>query len=205
MNFEFARENMIKQQVMPEGIEVGSLIDAMSKTSREDFLPTQYKSLAYCDTALTVNGKEHKSPMFTAKLIYALKISSDETVLKIGLESGYTESLLGKVAKNVNVIEHDQEEVQEAKSLLANAGVVSVSLNDTEYLVDIIENDKKFNCIYISSILSEGELDESLFEFLKIGGRAVFAIKSTVCDRAYLVNRVDEKTYKKEFLFDIYK
>ncbi len=54
MNFEFARENMIKQQVMPEGIEVGSLIDAMSKVVREDFLPLQYKSLAYCDTALTV-------------------------------------------------------------------------------------------------------------------------------------------------------
>ena len=204
MNFEFARENMIKQQVMPEGIEVGGLIDAMSKVAREDFLPLQYKSLAYCDTALTVSGKELKSPMFTAKLIYALKIDSKETVLKLGIESGYTAALLGRVAKKVEVIDHNEEEREEVGYLLANANIANVKLSDTDHLADIIENNKRFDCIYISSVLAEDELDESLFELLEIGGRVVFVIKSSVCDRAYLTTRVDEKSYKKEFLFDIY-
>ena len=204
MNFEFARENMIKQQVMPEGIEVGSLIDAMSKVAREDFLPLQYKSLAYCDTALTVSGKELKSPMFTAKLIYALKIDSKETVLKLGIESGYTAALLGRVVKKVEVIDHNEEDREEVGYLLANANIANVKLSDTDHLADIIENNKRFDCIYISSVLAEDELDESLFELLEIGGRAVFVIKSSVCDRAYLTTRVNEKSYKKEFLFDIY-
>ncbi|MGQ4006264.1 protein-L-isoaspartate O-methyltransferase [Francisellaceae bacterium CB300] len=204
MNFEFARENMIKQQVMPEGIEVGGLIDAMSKVAREDFLPLQYKSLAYCDTALTVSGKELKSPMFTAKLIYALKIDSKETVLKLGIESGYTAALLGRVAKKVEVVDHDEEEREEVGYLLANANIANVKLSGTDHLVDIIESNKRFDCIYISSVLAEEELDESLFELLEIGGRVVFVIKSSVCDRAYLTTRVDEKSYKKEFLFDIY-
>ncbi|MGQ4003465.1 protein-L-isoaspartate O-methyltransferase [Francisellaceae bacterium CB52] len=204
MNFEFARENMIKQQVMPEGIEVGGLIDAMSKVAREDFLPLQYKSLAYCDTALTVSGKELKSPMFTAKLIYALKIDSKETVLKLGIESGYTAALLGRVAKKVEVVDHDEEEREEVGYLLANANIANVKLSDTDHLADIIESNKRFDCIYISSVLAEKELDESLFELLEIGGRVVFVIKSSVCDRAYLTTRVDEKSYKKEFLFDIY-
>jgi len=204
MNFEFARENMIKQQVMPEGIEVGGLIDAMSKVAREDFLPLQYKSLAYCDTALTVSGKELKSPMFTAKLIYALKIDSKETVLKLGIESGYTAALLGRVAKKVEVVDHDEEEREEVGYLLANANIANVKLSDTDHLADIIESNKRFYCIYISSVLAEKELDESLFELLEIGGRVVFVIKSSVCDRAYLTTRVDEKSYKKEFLFDIY-
>ena len=204
MNFEFARENMIKQQVMPEGIEVGGLIDAMSKVAREDFLPLQYKSLAYCDTALTVSGKELKSPMFTAKLIYALKIDSKETVLKLGIESGYTAALLGRVAKKVEVVDHDEEEREEVGYLLANANIANVKLSDTDHLADIIESNKRFDCIYISSVLAEKELDESLFELLEIGGRVVFVIKSSVCDRAYLTTRVDEKSYKKEFLFDVY-
>lgn len=204
MNFEFARENMIKQQVMPEGIEVGGLIDAMSKVAREDFLPLQYKSLAYCDTALTVSGKDLKSPMFTAKLIYALKIDSKETVLKLGIESGYTAALLGRVAKKVEVVDHDEEEREEVGYLLANANIANVKLSDTDHLADIIESNKRFDCIYISSVLAEKELDESLFELLEIGGRVVFVIKSSVCDRAYLTTRVDEKSYKKEFLFDIY-
>ena len=204
MNFEFARENMIKQQVMPEGIEVGGLIDAMSKVAREDFLPLQYKSIPYCDTALTVSGKELKSPMFTAKLIYALKIDSKETVLKLGIESGYTAALLGRVAKKVEVVDHDEEEREEVGYLLANANIANVKLSDTDHLADIIESNKRFDCIYISSVLAEKELDESLFELLEIGGRVVFVIKSSVCDRAYLTTRVDEKSYKKEFLFDIY-
>ena len=204
MNFEFARENMIKQQVMPEGIEVGGLIYAMSKVAREDFLPLQYKSLAYCDTALTVSGKELKSPMFTAKLIYALKIDSKETVLKLGIESGYTAALFGRVAKKVEVVDHDEEEREEVGYLLANANIANVKLSDTDHLADIIESNKRFDCIYISSVLAEKELDESLFELLEIGGRVVFVIKSSVCDRAYLTTRVDEKSYKKEFLFDIY-
>jgi protein-L-isoaspartate(D-aspartate) O-methyltransferase len=204
MNFEFARENMVKQQVMPEGIEVGSLIEAMSKIAREDFLPPQYKNLAYCDTALTVDGKELKSPMFTAKLIYALKINFKETVLKLGIESGYTAALLGRVAKKVEVIDHSEERREEIEYLLASANITNVNLSGTEHLAEVISKNKKFNCIYISSILAEDELDESLFELLEIGGRVVFVIKSTVCDRAYLTTRVDEKVYKKEFLFDIY-
>ena len=204
MDFEFARENMIKQQVMPEGIGVGGLIDAMSKIAREDFLPEQYKGLAYCDTALTVSGKELKSPMFTAKLIYALKIDSKETVLKLGIESGYTAALLGKVAKKVEVIDHSEERREVVEYLLANANIVNVKLSDTGHLAEILSKNKKVDCIYISSVLVEDELDESLFELLEIGGRVVFVIKSDVCDRAYLTTRVDETLYKKEFLFDIY-
>ena len=204
MDFEFARENMIKQQVMPEGIAVGALVDAMLKTAREDFLPTKYKSLAYCDTALTVGGKELKSPMFTAKLIYALKIKSKDTVLKLGIESGYTAALLGRVARQVEIIEHSEERREMAEYLFANSNLTNIKLSDTEHLAEIIGKSKKFDCIYISSILIEDELDESLFELLKVGGRAIYVVKSNACDRAYLTTRVDEKTYKKEFLFDIY-
>lgn len=204
MDFEFARENMIKQQVMPEGIALGSLIYAMSKTAREDFLPPLYKSLAYCDTALTVDGQEIKSPMLTAKLIYALKIEQKESILKLGLESGYTAALLGHIAKTVDVIDYREEKLNVVENLLADAKITNVKLNDTGHLAEIIGKNKKFNCIYIASILAEDELDESLFELLEVGGRVVFTIKSSVRDRAYLTTRVDEKIYKKEFLFDIY-
>ena len=204
MNFEFARENMIKQQVMPEGIDVGSLVEAMSKIAREDFLPAQYKSLAYCDTALIIDGKELKSPMFTAKLIYALNVEKKETVLKLGLESGYTAAILGSIAKKVNVIDGNDEKRDVVDNLLEDAKITNVKLIDTEHFAEIIEKNKKFDCIYISSVLAEHELDESLFELLEIGGRVVFVVKSNVCDRAYLTTRIDEKVYKKEFLFDIY-
>ncbi len=107
--------------------------------------------------------------------------------------------MLGRVAKKVEVIDHNEEEREEVGYLLANANIANVKLSDTDHLADIIENNKRFDCIYISSILAEDELDESLFELLEIGGRIVFLLSNGVCDRAYLTTRVDEKGYQKNF------
>jgi protein-L-isoaspartate(D-aspartate) O-methyltransferase len=205
MDFKFARENMIKQQVMPEGIAIGSLINAMSRIAREDFLPVEYKNLAYCDTGFTVDGKKLKSPMLTAKLIYALDAKSNESVLKLGIECGYTTALLANVAERVEVLDYSDKNRNLVKQQLAICDIHNVELKDAEHLVNIIEEGKKYNCIYISNIVKEDELDESLFGLLEIGGRLVFTIKTDVCDRAYLTTRVDDKLYDKEFLFDIYK
>lgn len=204
MNFEFARENMIKQQVMPEGIAVGNLIDAMSKTAREDFLPTKYKNLAYCDTQIIVDDNEIKSPMLVAKLIYALQITKAEKILKLGLESGYTAALFSRMAKSVTVIDSDDKKRDTVESLLTATNLTNLKVDGTDYLAEIMQKNEKFDCIFISSILSEEELDGSLFELLEIGGRAAFIVSSNVHNRAYLITRVEDKHYKKEFLFDLY-
>ncbi|MDE4998763.1 protein-L-isoaspartate O-methyltransferase, partial [Francisella tularensis subsp. holarctica] len=71
MNFEIARENMLKQQVLTEGLSLDGVAKVMADIPRENFLPRELQTLAYCDTNLVVNEIELRSPIFTARLIEA--------------------------------------------------------------------------------------------------------------------------------------
>lgn len=204
MNFEFARENMIKQQVMPEGIEYGSLIEAMSSIAREDFLPRQYKNLAYCDTNLVLETREIKSPMLTAKLLNALDIKKTDNVLMLGVECGYTAALLAKISKSVEILDYCDEMLGQTRRNLASLEIFNAEFNNAEHLTNILENDKKYNCAFITSVVGEGDIDESLFALLELGGRMIFVVQTSVCNKAYLVTKVSSNFYDKEFLFDIY-
>lgn len=98
MNFELARENMVKQQVLTEGLSLDGVAKVMADVPREIFLPKHLQGLAYCDTALTIDDRLLRSPMLTARLIEALDVKSSDNVLKLGLECGYPAALLAKIS-----------------------------------------------------------------------------------------------------------
>ena len=204
MNFEFARENMIKQQVLPEGIPNDIMIEAMSSIPRESFLPEKYKKLAYCDTGLLIDGKRLKSPVLIAKLINALNIKTSDTILKLALESGYAAAILAKVSGNVEILDCSDSALGLARRQLADLDIHNVEFSNADYLSDIVKNNKKFDCLYVTNVVKDGELDESLFDLLVIGGRAVFTVGSESCDKVYLATRLDDESLNKEFLFDVY-
>ncbi len=204
MNFELARENMIKQQVLPEGIPNNSMIEAMSSIPREEFLPEKYKKLAYCDTGLVIDSKRLKSPVLIAKLINALNIKTSDVVLKLALDTGYTAAILAKVSDSVEILDCSDSALGLARRQLADLGIDNVEFSNAEHLTNIVKNDKKFDCLYVTSIVNEGELDESLFDILAIGGRALFTVGNKSCDKVYLVTRLNDESLNKEFLFDVY-
>lgn len=204
MNFELARENMIKQQVLTEGLSLDGVAKVMADIPREIFLPRYLQSLAYCDTALMIEDKQLRSTMLTARLIEALDIKASDNILKLGLECGYPAALLAKLARNVELIDFDEQKLSQVRRQLANVGVYNIEFNSAEYLTNIKKNEKKYNCIYISSIVKEDEIDDSLLELLEVGGRVVFVVRSEVCDKAYLITKTANEKYQKSFLFDTY-
>ncbi|AXA34534.1 protein-L-isoaspartate O-methyltransferase family protein [Francisella adeliensis] len=204
MNFEFARENMIKQQVMPEGIAYGSLIEAMSSIAREDFLPHQYKNLAYCDTNLVLGSREIKSPMLTAKLLNSLEIRESDDVLMLGVECGYTAALLAKISNSVEILDYSDDMLGQTRRSLASLNIFNAEFNNAEHLTNIIENDKKYDCVFITSAVQESDIDESLLQLLDLDGRMVFVVQTNICNKAYLLKKTSADEYDKKFLFDIY-
>lgn len=204
MNYEFARENMIKQQVLPEGIPNDLMVEAMSIIPRENFLPDKYKKLAYCDTGFAIEGKSLKSPVLVAKLINALGIKTHETVLKLALETGYTAALLAKISASVEILDYSDEALGLARRKLADLDIYNVEFSSAEHLTNIVKNNKKYDCLYISNVVEEGEIDASLFDLLDNGGRAVFMIRNSFCDKVYLVTRLADDSFKREFIFDVY-
>ncbi|MBK2267171.1 protein-L-isoaspartate O-methyltransferase family protein [Francisella philomiragia] len=204
MNFELARENMVKQQVLTEGLSLDGVAKIMTDIPREIFLPKEYQSLAYCDTNLVIDDRELRSPMFTARLIEALAMKKTDDVLKLGLETGYPVALIAKLCNSVELVDYDEERLAMARRNLAKVDVYNVEFNSAEHLTNIIKNAKKYNCIYISNVVEENEVDESLLDLLEVGGRLVFVVRTDVCDKAYLITKAVKETYQKNFLFNVY-
>ncbi|WP_150467579.1 protein-L-isoaspartate O-methyltransferase family protein [Francisella sp. SYW-9] len=204
MNFELARENMVKQQVLTEGLSLDGVAKVMADVPRENFLPKHLQCLAYCDTALTIEDKLLRSPMLTARLIEALDIKVSDNILKLGLECGYPAALLAKLAKNVELIDYDEQRLSQVRRQLASIGIYNIEFNSAEYLTNIKKNEKKYNCIYISNIVEEDDIDSSLLDLLEVGGRIVFVIRNNVCDKAYTITKIANEKFEKNFLFDSY-
>lgn len=142
MNFELARENMVKQQVLTEGLSLDGVAKVMADIPREIFLPRELRTLAYCDTNLVVNERELRSPMFTARLIEALAIKVSDNVLKLGLESGYPVALIAKLCKSVELVDYDELGLAVARRQLASIGIYNVEFNSAEHITNIIKNGK---------------------------------------------------------------
>ena len=204
MNFELARENMVKQQVLTEGLSLDGVAKIMADIPREIFLPRELKGLAYCDTNLIVGEKELRNPMFTAKLVEALAIKANYNILKLGLESGYPVALIAKLSKSVELVDYDEQSLALVRRQLANIDIYNVEFNSAEHITNIIKNGKKYNCIYISNVVKEDEIDESLLGLLETNGRLIFVVRTAICDKAYLITKTPKQKYEKSFLFNTY-
>jgi len=204
MNFEFARENMVKQQVLIEGLSLDGVASIMADIPRERFLPKEIQNLAYCDTNLVFGDRELRSPTLTARMIEALDVQPDSTVLKLGLECGYPVALLAKMAKNVELVDYSEDRLATAKIQLAELGIDNVDFINAEVIPEKIANKQKYTHIYISDVLDSKELDESLLELLDLNGRVVFVVRTEICDKVYLATKTAKDKYETMFLFDTY-
>ena len=104
---EQARFNMIEQQIRPANVLDQRVLDILSKVPREDFVPEEYRNLAFADINIPL---EHQQAMLTpigeAKLLQALNIKSTDRVLEVGTGTGYLTALLASLANHVESVEY---------------------------------------------------------------------------------------------------
>ena len=118
------REDMVdsleyeaKQLVESDAVSV-----ALRSVPREEFVPDDRG--AYQDRAFEQHGSRVLAPSTVARLLEALSVEPDDTVLVVGAGVGYTAALLAELADecNVQAIDIDRRLVIEARRNLADAG-----------------------------------------------------------------------------------
>src|SRR3989337_728656 len=93
-DFSLMRQNMVKGQLLPEGITDPGLIKAFSNIPREAFVPRQLSHVAYMDSNFSIGGdRVLLRPATLAKLLQALNPSSKDKILYIACGSGYGPAL----------------------------------------------------------------------------------------------------------------
>src|SRR5665811_1516237 len=106
MNFEKAREEMIRYQIKGRGIRDERVISVMSSIPRGKFVLEGERDNAYLDCPLSIGmGQTISQPFMIALMTQCLSLKGPETILEVGAGSGYQAAILSKLAKIVYTIE----------------------------------------------------------------------------------------------------
>ena len=199
-NTEQARFNMIEQQIRPAEVLDQRVLDTIAQTPREDFVPAEYRQLAFSDINVRLgNGQVMMKPIMEARLLQALDIQPDDKILEIGAGSGYFTALLAKLGGYVQSVEIDPELIAQAQEKLVAHEISNFTLTQGDAARGW-DQDDPYDVIAITGSLPI--LPESFQQNLNIGGRLIAIVGQTPVMQVQLITRVAEDQWDTECLYE---
>ena len=174
-----ARYNMIEQQIRTWNVFDRSVLDTLARVHREDFVPLAYRSMAFVDMEIPLQGDPDEAvrigqcmlaPRVEARLLQELNLQKNERVLEIGAGSGYMAALLAQYADQVVTLEIDPALALLARENLERAGIRNASVRVGDGARSGIP-DGPFDAILLSG--SVAEVPSRLLDLLRDGGRLI--------------------------------
>jgi len=195
-----ARSNTIDQQIRPWGGLNYIANNALKDTPRESFVPEKYQNLAFADIEIPLSDKAKMlSPKIEGRLLNALNIKKDETVLEIGTGSGYLTAVISKLCKSITSIEIDEELSNSAQEKLDSLNVNNAQLEVGDASKGWNSNDF-FDVVIVGSAVPK--ITGRYFHLLNVGGR-IFVVEGTGnAMQAKLITRISEHKWETQSLFE---
>lgn len=129
MDIEVARTNMIESQVRTWDVLDQQILDLLSQVKREDFVPPQYRGLAFADMEIPLgHGEVMLQPKLEARMIQELGVRPTDRVLEVGTGSGYVTALLSRLAHEVFSVDIVAEFCEAAKKRFAVHGFSNITV-----------------------------------------------------------------------------
>lgn len=106
-----------------------SVMEALGKVPRHDFVPLELRQYAYADSPLPIGyGKTISQPFIVALMTDLLEVKSGESVLEVGTGLGYQAAVLAELAASVYSVEIVEELAKEARTRLGRLGYKNIEL-----------------------------------------------------------------------------
>jgi protein-L-isoaspartate(D-aspartate) O-methyltransferase len=172
-----ARTNMVLSQIITTTFADQQLLDTMLKVPRQFFVPASLKAIAYSDEHLSLgNNRYIMAPATLAKMMQLTQVTESDTVLDIGVTTGYSSAIFSKLADKVIAMESDQELASRANFILHSIGIKNTIVLSTN-LIDGHPDGGPYNVIFFNGAVET--IPESLTNQLADGGRLVTVTYST--------------------------
>ncbi|HHM24105.1 MAG TPA: protein-L-isoaspartate(D-aspartate) O-methyltransferase [Bacteroidetes bacterium] len=165
------RNRMVVEQIASRGVSDPRVLAAMRKVPRHEFVPEEYRDLAYRDTPLPIGyGQTISQPYIVAYMTEQLHIGKEDTVLEIGTGSGYQAAVLAELASEVYTIEIIPELAERAKKTLRRLGYNNVHVRIGDGYKGWPEH-APFDAIILAA--APPRVPQPLLDQLKEGGRLI--------------------------------
>lgn len=135
MNFEVARTQMLGQQLRAWDVLDDRVLRAFADTPRENFVPPEYRDLAFADTEIPLpEGQNMLAPKVEGRILQALQVEPIEDVLVVGTGSGYLTACVARLAKHVTAVDIFPDFATKAAPKLTACGIHNVELKTADAL-----------------------------------------------------------------------
>lgn len=177
------------------GITDPVILAAMRAVPREKF---------YADggdaASSKLDGVTITPPEVIAKMLEALDLSPDATVLQVGTGSGYTAAILSKMAQAVFTVERDLDVAREARRRLGELGFKNVQVLFGHDLKQYAAN-APYDAVLVSAGMAR--LPQRLAKRLSIGGVLVAPIGQGKHQQLVRMRRIGEDSFREEIVGDL--
>jgi protein-L-isoaspartate(D-aspartate) O-methyltransferase len=200
MNTQQAKNNSINSQIRPWGGLNYIANNALMDTPREVFVPETYQNLAFADIEIPLTDKAKMfSPKIEGRLLDALNIQKNETVLELGTGSGYLTVVASKLCQSITSVEIDVALSQSAGARIKALNISNVSLEVGDASKGWQSGDF-FDVVIVGS--SVPKITGRYFHLLNVGGR-IFVVEGTGnAMQAKLITRISEHKWETKSLFE---
>lgn len=191
-------DNLIKELIVGGWLKTPRIIESFSQIKREDFVLEEEKDLAYLNTAQPIGYQQTISqPLVVAFMLELLNPQPGETILDIGIGSGWTAALLAFLVQPAGkiiaidiipeLVEFAQKNVE--KYNFVKKGMIKFLRADGK---QGYEKEAPYDKILVSA--SALAMPQKLFQQLKIGGKMVLALKESIV----LIEKISQSDYRKQ-------
>ncbi len=185
-----ARENMVRDQLIPRGIHDPRVLSAMRKIPRHWFMEEALWGEAYSDYPVPIGERQTISqPYIVALMTQALELKGQEKVLEIGTGSGYQTAILAELSRKVYSIERIRSLSQKARKIIDTLKYFNVVLKVYDGTLGWPE-ESPFDAIIVTA--ASPDIPVPLWKQLALKGRMVIPVGDRYSQSLKKITRTEE-------------
>jgi protein-L-isoaspartate(D-aspartate) O-methyltransferase len=199
MKTEFARQQMVEQQVRAWDVLHPDILEVLKNVPREQFVPAGYENLAFADTEIPLgHGQSMMSPTIEGRILQALDLTAADEVLEIGTGSGFLAACLARLGAKVTSIDIYEEFLRSAAVNMEDSGISNVEFQQMDATSEL--PDGKYDAIAVTGSIQA--FDPRFVMALKPGGRLFVVVGDAPAMDARLIKRTGDNDWQSESLFE---
>lgn len=178
---------MIERQLKARGISSETVLGAMSRVPREEFVALELREHAYEDRPLVIGCSQTISqPYIVASMLQALDLGPQDRALELGTGSGYETALLCELVHEVVSIERHPMLAQLAQEHLARLGYRNFEIIIGDGTLGYSRR-APYDVVIVSA--AAPEIPHALIDQLAVGGRMVLPVGSRELQDLILIRK----------------